>query len=1001
MRRAAVIVAACALLAVSPATSAAAPVAQVFYVPLPEDQVLATLRAIFPGRGPAACNLAPGAVVEDPVVTYVSIAPVAAGTVITYDHWEDGYEPDIARPVQPTTEVWGDGRADNGTPPGLPADVIGIGDIVVLHNAVRVAARAVDLDFDGGDKIAASVPVAVTRAAWASGTGTPLAGAVEVYETRDWGTRYLAPVGEDVAAGGMFEYSALMVMSSRDGTVVEVDADADGVPDRTATLDEGMSLHVPGVHAGASVAATAPVQVNLATGEICLPYESRWYTLLPADRWSDAYTTPVGSSPGRPTAVFAYNPGPEDTIIGWRTAAGRRPDVPLPAGAVATFSIPGASGARLFSTDGSAFFAIAAVDAGESKHDWGHALIPERMLTPQALLGWGAGRDPSSSVRPNENASPAWVSAVLPDGATRTVAVCADFDGDGRGDLADPFGGRHDRLLRVAPLESARVYDPDGDQTGMVLYVCDDSGARLAVAWGQDPNRATAGEPALDLGTTVPPLPALAAYKDVELVTDGGADGLPGPGDTLRYVITVRNTGRIPLGYVRVVDELPAHTSYVAASSTFDDGGGPAALADAGATPFPLDEGGADLGAIPVGAVFTVTFLVVVDDPLPPGVREVVNRAVVYSPGAETQVEVTLPLGLAASLDVRKSAVVGGPAAGTGTQGYWRNHPESWPAGTVHVGGVEYARDEAIAIMDTPGGGDKTYDLFRQLVAALLNVLGGSDASCVADAIAAAGGWLSAHPPGSGVRARQAAWSGEGASLHARLDDYNNGRLCAPHRDDAAAAGETLGVTFTIEVENTGDVSLTGVAVLDPAMPACNAELGALAPGEVSRHSCAAGAVGGAITNVAVATGTAPGGETVEARGEVFVALPGAEGDAIPQRRSPGRWLRIPGDWPVFAVDAGGSSYGQPAARAILRRRAARGSAAALLRQVLAARLNLLAGADPACIVGTLDAADRWLEEHPPGSRRPPRGARREAAQAAAQLARFNRGAPCAPPAAH
>jgi hypothetical protein len=183
---------AAALAALVPAAPAAAgSPAQIYYVPLPEDQIHAALRTIFPGDG--ACGASQGREVGDPIVTYLSITPVVAGTRITYDHWEDGYEPDISHPVQPSTEVWGDGDAANGVPPGFAADLIGLGSVVVLHNPVRIGDRGAVLDFDGGDKLAASAPISVTRAAWATGTSTMLAGAVEVRDLRDWGRSYRAP----------------------------------------------------------------------------------------------------------------------------------------------------------------------------------------------------------------------------------------------------------------------------------------------------------------------------------------------------------------------------------------------------------------------------------------------------------------------------------------------------------------------------------------------------------------------------------------------------------------------------------------------------------------------------------------------------------------------------------------------------------------------------------------------------------------------------------------
>jgi hypothetical protein len=58
----------------------------------------------------------------------------------------------------------------------------------------------------------------------------------------------------------------------------------------------------------------------------------------------------------------------------------------------------------------------------------------------------------------------------------------------------------------------------------------------------------------------------------------------------------------------------------------------------------------------------------------------------------------------------------------------------------------------------------------------------GNDSSCVASAIAAADEWMGAHPVGSGVAASSLAWK-VGEPLHRQMDNYNNGMLCAPHRN--------------------------------------------------------------------------------------------------------------------------------------------------------------------------------------------------------------------------
>ena len=118
---------------------------------------------------------------------------------------------------------------------------------------------------------------------------------------------------------------------------------------------------------------------------------------------------------------------------------------------------------------------------------------------------------------------------------------------------------------------------------------------------------------------------------------------------------------------------------------------------------------------------------------------------------------------------------------GTGTPGYWKNHPEAWPVSSITVGGVTYTKAQAIAWLGKVGK-DKTTTMFSSLVPAMLNVLIGNDGSCVNSTIVAANTWMATYGPvGSNVAASSYAWT-IGEPLHIQMDSYNNGLLCAPHR---------------------------------------------------------------------------------------------------------------------------------------------------------------------------------------------------------------------------
>jgi hypothetical protein len=119
---------------------------------------------------------------------------------------------------------------------------------------------------------------------------------------------------------------------------------------------------------------------------------------------------------------------------------------------------------------------------------------------------------------------------------------------------------------------------------------------------------------------------------------------------------------------------------------------------------------------------------------------------------------------------------------GTGTPGYWKNHANAWPVGSITIGGVSYAKNDAIRIMKRPVRRDMRIAMFKALVATKLNVMIGNDPSCISQEIIDADAWMAANA-GDPVRANSAAWD-IGEPIFRLLNHYNNGRLpCADHRD--------------------------------------------------------------------------------------------------------------------------------------------------------------------------------------------------------------------------
>jgi len=138
---------------------------ETYFIPAPEDNLFVSLESIYYEDCPSS-----GRLPENPIYTYVSIGIVESGTILHYDHWEDGYEPNLSFPVQSTTEIWGDGNPANGLPPGATDDFLSAAEIIVLSNQVDIYTRQTVIDWDGGDKIGSRGNWAEDCICWGNGS---------------------------------------------------------------------------------------------------------------------------------------------------------------------------------------------------------------------------------------------------------------------------------------------------------------------------------------------------------------------------------------------------------------------------------------------------------------------------------------------------------------------------------------------------------------------------------------------------------------------------------------------------------------------------------------------------------------------------------------------------------------------------------------------------------------------------------------------------------------
>jgi hypothetical protein len=127
----------------------------------------------------------------------------------------------------------------------------------------------------------------------------------------------------------------------------------------------------------------------------------------------------------------------------------------------------------------------------------------------------------------------------------------------------------------------------------------------------------------------------------------------------------------------------------------------------------------------------------------------------------------------------------------TYTIGYYKNHPDAWPVGSLFLGNVSYTAAQLLQILNQNAGGNGLIILAHQLIAAKLSIAGGADPTPVAADIANADaliGNLVVPPIGSDTLTPASV-----EPMATNLDSYNNGNLGVPHCGEVKTQTATWG----------------------------------------------------------------------------------------------------------------------------------------------------------------------------------------------------------------
>ncbi len=371
-------------------------IAKTYYMPFPEDTNYLK-EALYQ----ASDNTPSHSTVVRNVTSIVAPYP---NTIIVYDEWEDGYEVDISNPIQSTTKIWGDGVLTNGIAPGYPSDIlVSSASIILDNNFVYVPRNPANIYFDGKDKVYTTYDVAITKVTGDNNTFSIQTVKSNVPDLSRYGKLYRLGLGE-IAGVQHFSYAALFINATKNGTVVNIDLDANGIVDITRTLNEGEVWFYQGDPSATGIAGVTDVKPGtVITANELIGVEivfggndnfgTRNINLLANKFYGNTYYTPVASpTVATPSAVYFVNSLNYDIIINWESGLPSSGFITVPANSYNSIVLNTTTsyGYKFSSQDGEAFTAVQIMDADTpgSSYDWAFPLISENRLTTYSTLAW-------------------------------------------------------------------------------------------------------------------------------------------------------------------------------------------------------------------------------------------------------------------------------------------------------------------------------------------------------------------------------------------------------------------------------------------------------------------------------------------------------------------------------------------------------------------------------------------------------------------------------------
>ena len=470
----------------------------------------------------------------------ISVTASTDGTVINYDHWENGY--------------------------GAPDEsyTLNTGQFKIFESSnIPANPRGTTTFYDGGDRITIiGGPAFVSRASWPENPGTVMASAFEILPIQALSNTFNMPVGSDLYQNDRnkpfadFQRVALMIQSTQDNNLITVYN-----PDNTilwsGTIDKGASVtdaSLRNVKKGTRVVAQHAIQIQFLNGLQNSGSSSQinGFTGLPTALWGKRYTAPITSFPSSSstssskTDLYLYNPNTQAITVSYQDSTSGT--FTIAAQELASFAQKtGHYVPRNFGVDlngNGTFWGFGIAGSGYDTWDWGFILMPKEYCRTEYVVGWAPG-----DLNKTNNYSAVYV---MPFGVQSKIYV--DYNQD----------NVVDNTYTASLPQVIRITDPnDRDMTGARIWSPD----TLSMSYGEISGSPTAvGSPALDLGYTL--LPLAEQFVEQVLSIEKGVNI-----DTIvvnrpaEFTLKVQAHSRI-VGNIQVTDFLPKGWDYVPQSTT-------------------------------------------------------------------------------------------------------------------------------------------------------------------------------------------------------------------------------------------------------------------------------------------------------------------------------------------------------------------------------------------------------------------------------------------------